>query len=160
MSRALGGVGRLGWQRPGAVWAQLGAQAASVLGTTSHGSAAQLGTWVSGSPGGLGRIRAGFSLSFRDVQNDRPLREGRRGALCSQCHLSRSPRGSAGSGGLRHQTGGWGVQTTQDCPGRVATEAPCRRPQLRALSPAPNCQEKTCPPRLAGLPEATAEGHN
>lgn len=31
-----GGVGRLVWQCPGAVWAQLGAQAASALGTTSH----------------------------------------------------------------------------------------------------------------------------
>ena len=32
---ALGGVGGLVWECPGAVWAQLGAQAASVLGTAS-----------------------------------------------------------------------------------------------------------------------------
>lgn len=33
------------------------------------------------------------SLSFRDTQNDRLLREGGGGTLCSQRHLSRSPGG-------------------------------------------------------------------
>lgn len=43
-------------------------------------------------PEGLRRICAGFSLSFRDPQNDRPLRGRRRGAVCSPRRLSRSPR--------------------------------------------------------------------
>lgn len=47
-------MGRHVWQCPGEMWAQLGILAASALGTTSHSPADQLGTWDSGSPGGVG----------------------------------------------------------------------------------------------------------
>lgn len=46
----------------------------------------------------MGRICAELSLSFRDNQRDRLLREGRKRALCSWQCLLYSPRGQLSSG--------------------------------------------------------------
>ena len=61
--------------------------------------------------------------------------------------------------GLRHQTRGWVVQTTQRCLGRVRTEPQCLRPQLQVLWGliAPELWEKTSLPHSARLQRPRAE---
>lgn len=87
----LGGVGGFVWECPGAVWTQLGAQAASALGTASHSCLPRWGLGFLPPAEGLGRICVGFSLSLRDTQDDRPLRHGGRGELSAVSSACRAP---------------------------------------------------------------------
>lgn len=63
-------------------------------------------------PEGLGRICAGFSLSFRVTQDDRSLRDGGKGELPAVGQACPA-EASSDLTPLAHQTRGWVVQTTQ-----------------------------------------------
>lgn len=78
-------MGGLVWECPGALWAQLGAQAASILGSASLYCLPSWGLGFLPPSADLGRICTVFSLSFGDTQDDRPSETGvKRHSVCSQ----------------------------------------------------------------------------
>lgn len=135
----LGGVGGFVWECPGAVWTQLGAQAASALGTASGSCLPRWGLGFLPPAEGLGRICVGFSRSLRDTQDNRPLRHGGRGELSAVSSACRAPLWPAPIwlswlllSSVTRPGAGW-------CrPHRVGAEPQCLSPQLWALFPAPD----------------------